>query len=796
MGRLSQEDQLGPYRIIGPLGKGGMGEAYRAHDPRLGRDVAIKVMSENLTANEPSRLRFEREAKAVAALSHPNIVSIFDIGVESGSAFLVSELLEGRTLRDELAGGNLPIEKVLEWGSAIADGIAAAHLRGIVHRDLKPENIFITSAGRVKILDFGLAQIHAAAGDSAKGPSEVATAVLITQQGTILGTVGYLSPEQICCEDVGPPSDIFALGCVLYEMATGQSPFLRPTSTETLVAVLHATPKPPSEATPGVPRELDMIIDRCLRKDPAERHSSAADLASALRTGSGPVAPASSATTTTAPASSRKLSRASMIAIVAAIVILGGSLLVWDVGNRSDSPETNTVRVTGAPITLAIPVFVQVRGGATEYSAAAVQGEIVRWLSRSPRIRIVADNTVRELMKGVPDSEMAKKLGIDYFIIGRVADDDAIHTTIEVRRQSGESTRVEVMAADLPAAGRLTAERIIRELGLPDLAAQEEPTEADPKATRLYYEGRHFWNKRDAEGLQKAIELFHQAIDVDPQFALAYVGLAEAYSVLNNAASLPTSETFPRARAAARRALEIDESLAEAHVSLAYVMEKYDRDWAEAEKEYQRAIALRPDYATAHQWYAELLTSRGRKKEASAAMQRARELDPLSPIIAASDIWLELMFRDYDAAVRSGRSAIAAFPDFPISHSYTARALVEKGSNDEAIAMHRRAVSLRPSRVLELWLAEALARDGARAESLEILRRIETSGDYVNPYYLAFPYIAMGDHERALTLLEEAVETSVEQLAWFDLDPSLDPLRTSPRFQSLSKRLEVPREVK
>lgn len=264
---------------------------------------------------------------------------------------------------------------------------------------------------------------------------------------------------------------------------------------------------------------------------------------------------------------------------------------------------------------------------------------------------------------------------------------------------------------------------------------------------------------------------------------------------MNNTASLPTSETFPRARAAARRALEIDESLAEAHVSLAYVMEKYDRDWAAAEKEYQRAIALRPDYATAHHWYAELLTSRGRNQEARAALQRARELDPLSPMIAAQGIWMELMFRDYDAAVRNARSAIAAFPDFPNAHSYGARALLEKGETDEAIDMHRRAVSLRPSTNLELWLAEALARDQEIGEALKIVRRIEARRDYVNPYYLAFPYIAMGDHERALTLLEEAVETSVEQLAWFDIDPSLDPLRTSPRFQSMSKRLEVPRQL-
>ncbi|HVT45698.1 MAG TPA: tetratricopeptide repeat protein [Thermoanaerobaculia bacterium] len=218
-----------------------------------------------------------------------------------------------------------------------------------------------------------------------------------------------------------------------------------------------------------------------------------------------------------------------------------------------------------------------------------------------------------------------------------------------------------------------------------------------------------------------------------------------------------------------------------------------DRDWAAAEREYQRAIALRPDYATAHQWYGELLTSRGRKEEARAAMERARELDPLSAIIAASDIWLELMFRDYDAAVRSGRSTIAAFPDFPSARSYTARALLEKGQNSEAIAMHRTAVSLRPSKILELWLAEALARDGKTSEALAIVRRIEAGGEYVNPYYLAFPYIALGDQERALDLLEEALETSVEQLAWFDLDPSLDPLRTSPRFQSMSKRLEVPR---
>ena len=304
---------------------------------------------------------------------------------------------------------------------------------------------------------------------------------------------------------------------------------------------------------------------------------------------------------------------------------------------------------------------------------------------------------------------------------------------------------------------------------------------------RLYYEARHFWSKRGETGVRKSIELFQRAIDLDPGFALAYVGLADAYAVLHNASSLPTSETFPRARAAALQALEIDPDLPEAQISLAYIEHYYDRDWSEAERLYKRALELRPDNVTAHQWYAELLTVTGREEQARREIDQALELDPLSPIISATAVWIELMTRNYDRGLERGRTAIAVNPGDPRALAYMARILTELGQYEEAITMQRKAAAS-GNLIMDLWTAEALARSGETAQAANLVRTIEGQRGYLNPYYLAFPHIALGHEERALTLLERALDENVEQLAWISVDPSLDPLRANEQFQSIVRR--------
>jgi len=758
--------RLGPYLLVDRLGEGGMGEVFRARDARLDRDVAIKVLSQRIASSGDALARLEREAKAVAALSHPNILSIFDFGREADVTYLVTELLEGRTLRQVLREEKLDEETVVRWGTTIAEGVAAAHARGIVHRDLKPENIFVTSEGRIKILDFGLART-----DAASIASDAVTQVQLTQDGAIFGTVGYMSPEQARGEQAGPPSDVFSLGCVLYEMLEGGPPFHRPTVGATLAAIL-------SEQPPPVDSPLRSVIDRCLEKQPARRFANAGEVAAAL-----------SGARVAKPRSGRM--RAGLIATAALIAIaLGAAYFMRD----ADDPlvPVNTAALTAAPANdAALLVMMPVETRSPEPPAhfvGAIQEEVERRLGQRDGVRVLPPGSTAVLSGSSDIGRLLHDLGVDSILRMTVsAPASEISVALEVESPPGQFRSARVSAPDLSAVSALAGAEVENLLGLAAAPGASSPASADPKAMDLYYQARHFWSKRGEEDVRRSIQLFQEAIDVDPKFALAYVGLADAYAVLHNASGLPTDATFPRARAAARRALELQPDLPEAQITLAYVDHYYELDWKSAEARYRRAIELRPDHATAHQWYAELLTVTERHEEARRMIEKAMALDPLSPIISVTAIWLDFMARDYERAVQTGRGVMAANPNDPRALAYTARALVEQGRFEEAEKLHRRAAEISGSAIMNLWLAECLARSGRPGEARAILKAIESSGSYVNPYYHALPHIALGDHPRALTLLEQAVETRVEQRAWLHLDPSLDPLRNSPQFQKITR---------
>jgi eukaryotic-like serine/threonine-protein kinase len=774
---LAPGTRLGPYRIVSPLGAGGMGEVYRAHDERLERDVAVKVLPPDVAASAEALARFEREAKAVAALSHPGILAVHDVGSSDGIAFLVTELLEGNTLRDELSGDPLPWRKAAQWGAEICDAVAAAHSRGIVHRDLKPENIFVTADGRLKILDFGLARREVAS--DVNGPTQK----LITREGAVMGTVAYMSPEQVRGDVATPASDIFSLGVILHEMLTGGRPFDRETAPETMTAILREEPEVLSTAA-HAPAELAAIIKRCLEKKPAARFQSANDLAFALR---------SSGSSSALPAARRVPFVRIAGVLLAAIGLVSIATLVV---HRGPAPEKSAGH--------AIAVIPFVASGTTEESASLTDGlsdSAIDALSRVPGLRVMSRSaTDRYRGAAVDPRRVSAELHVDQVLSGRVRQEGQ-QLTVDAELVSADGTRLWAhhYAAD-PASPQRAEEALAgdlaRQLGTPGSPAPApRHTTDDPQAYKLYLRARYAWNKRDKESLLRSIDLYNQAIERDPAFALAYSGLADTYAVAGTLADLPARDTFLKAKAAAQQAVQIDDGIAEAHTSLAYVKHYWDHDWAGAEDEYRRAIALNPNYATAHQWYSELLTALGRFPEARREIDRAVELDPLSPIVTAVKIWNLLEARNYADAIRAGRKCIADFPNFAQSWAYLGRAYSENGDAREAIDALKHAQSGAPDAIrpiIDSWLAYAYARAGDTAKASEMASQIRVLGDRANPYYLAYPFAALGRRDEAIDALQKALDQRVEQLVWLKVDPSLDPLRGDPRFQRIAAAAGFP----
>ena len=742
---LAPNTRLGPYRIVGPLGAGGMGEVYRAHDERLERDVAIKVLPPEMASSAEALARFEREAKAVAALSHPGILAVHDVGSENGVAYMVTELLEGKTLREQLAGEALSAPRAAAWGAEMADAVGAAHTRGIVHRDLKPENIFVTTDGRLKILDFGLARRHVI-----EQASDAPTAKLLTRAGTVLGTISYMSPEQVRGDVATPASDLFSLGVILNEMVSGMRPFDRQTAPDTMSAILRDEPRVAKS-------DLAPVIRRCLEKEPGRRFSSAKELGEALRArGASPVA--------------HRISGWVFPAIVAVLIAAVALFSAREFRSHS-AAQRHAIAV--------IPF------GASEqevYVSDGMTDAVIDALARVPKLRVMARSATERYRGGADPRKIADDLHVDALVTGRLRGNE-----LDVELTAADGTHVwgSHYQAD-PAAPQQAQSRLIADLArqFGATAPRVRHSTDDPEAYRLYLRARYAWNKRDAASLRRSIDLYNQAIERDPSFALAYSGLADSWAVIGTFAEMPGSETFPKAKAAAMKAVELDDSIAEAHTSLAYAKHYWDHDWKGAEEEYRKAIALNPNYATAHQWYSELLTALGRFPQARQEIDRAIDLDPLSGIITSVKIWNLYMARDYAGAIAAGKQATSDFVEFGQAWAYLARAYSDGGDPRAAIATFDQAPKT-ASPIIEAWRAYAYAKAGQPAKTAEIAAKLEKLGTAMNPYYLAYPYAALGRKEEAIAALQRALEEHDEQLVWLKVDPALDSLRADPRFQKI-----------
>jgi len=774
--------RIGPYEIVNAIGSGGMGDVYRARDTRLDRDVAVKVLPERYVRDTDARMRFEREAKAVAALSHPNILAIHDYGSHEAAAYSVTELLEGQTLRQRMLAGTIPWRRGVEIAAEIADGLAAAHAKGIIHRDLKPENIFLTSDGRVKILDFGLAQLIR---PDAKGEdidaSSIPTAPMKTDPSAIMGTAGYMAPEQLRGETVDATTDIFALGCVLYEMVTGRGAFIRGTVIDSLSAILTDTPDVFGATQKMIPYELARVIQRCLEKNRAERFQSARDLSFALR------AIGTSTLTFEAPEERRK--RRVIWGVVALVAIAAIAIAYYVKGGRASRPPGGQ-DVRPPTRSLAILPFVNATGDReAEYLSDGITETLINTLAQVPGLRVMSRTSVFHYKGNTVDPlRIGRELKVNAVVIGRVESvGDRIIVSAELVDAKDSSllwgNRYQTARADLFSIQQSLASEIARMLRL-ELTGREQqilakrPT-TDPRAYELYLKGRFQWNKRDAGGLYQAIDFFNQAIEIDPQYALAYAGLADCYSLLDIWAGLPTSETFPKAKAAAQKALSIDDRLAEAHTSLAYAIHTYEWDWKAAELEYRRAIELNPNYATAHQWYAEFLTANGRFDEAEREGKKALDLDPMSPIINAVVGWNYTMARRYDAAIEQNLRTTRLFPKFPPAHAYLGLAYLEAGKPRDAIEALQTARKELDIVVFETWLIRARLAAGDTTTARIMTEDLEARGKrtYLPPYYMAALYAHLGNRERARAELDRAVKERTGALVWAKVDPALDPLR-------------------
>jgi serine/threonine protein kinase/Tfp pilus assembly protein PilF len=758
---LPQGTRLGRYEILAPLGAGGMGEVYRARDPQLERDVAIKVLPEEMVGDPTALARFAREARSIAALSHPNILAVYDVGAEGRVSWVVTELLEGRTLAAALAAGPLPARQAFQIAAGVADGLAAAHARGIVHRDVKPANLMLTPDGRVKILDFGLAGARPASPGSGESQSTAG----LTSRGTILGTVGYFSPEQARGEPADARSDLFALGCVLYEMLAGVRAFPGESAADALVALLRDEPSGLAEGSEAIPAAAREILRHCLEKDPERRFQNARDL----------------------------------------VVLLRG-LAAEDAPARA--PERSPSGAAGAAESLAVLPFES--SGASEdigYLSEGIAESLTRALSSIPGLRVISRSAVAGYRGRDADPLRAgRELAVGSVLTGRVvARGDRVSISAELvdvadRRQIW-GQRYQRPMDDIFSLQEHLAAEIAGQLR-PRLsgAASARPVLAHPpngEAYQLYLKGRYWWNRRPEEGFVNGIEYFQKSIEADPSFALSYAGLADCYITLGSweTGMLPPNEAFLKARTLARKGVELDERSAETHASLGYSLFHYDWNFRQAEESLRRAITLDDGYAAAHHWYSHLLLPLGRIEESLVQSQAAVAIDPNDFIMNAHLAWHHYFAGNYDLAIEAAERLPSFISDHFWSPFFGGLACEAKGTLGEAIERLGRAVARSPNAgyaAAALAHACALAGDADRART--ILQDLGQRGQrqFVPAYDLAIVHLGLGEIEQVFPLLDRAFDERSSWIIHINVDPRLEPLRKDPRFQALVRRVGLP----
>jgi serine/threonine-protein kinase len=779
---------LSHYRIVEKIGAGGMGEVYKAHDERLDRHVAIKVLPSGTLADEHARKRFRKEALALSKLNHPNIATVHDFDTQDDVDFIVMEYVEGGSLADRVKTGPLPEMEISDLGVQIADALEEAHERGIVHRDLKPGNIAVTPKGRVKVLDFGLAKML-------RPVSEEATTAAMTEELAVGGTLPYMSPEELRGERADHRTDLYSFGVVLYEMATGRRPFEEKQSTALTAAIVQKPPEPPWTYNRRISPGLVNIIIKALDKDPEHRYQTARDMRVDLERLTAPVS-------VTAPL--RKRSRAvswprATVGVAAVLAILfalnvGG---LWDrLIGEPDFPPIESLAV--------LPLENLSGDPEQEYFADGMTEALISDLAKIGALKVISRTSAmryKDSDRRLP--EIAAELNVDGIVEGTVLRaGDRIRITAQLIDASTDrhvwSESYEREMQNVLTLQSDVAQAIAREIRI-TLTPDEKTllanaSSVNPKAYEAYLKGRYHWNRRSSESLWRGLEYFEEATQVDPGYAPAYAGIADAYTLLADYRVRPYSEVIPLAKAAAIKALELDDQLADAHVSLAIIL-AFQWDWVGSEREYLRAIDLSPDHRQARLWYAGNLLSVGRLDESLAEVERARRLDPLAPEIVLT-VGCVLDFKgQYDDAIEQYRQAIELQPDLEIAYYWLSHANLQKGVFEEAISAAKKAVDLSGRNPMYLGrLGHALAVSGKGDEALEVLEELNLpeNAELAPTYEIALIFTHLGDHDRAFEWLEKALEERPFQLLFLKCDPAFDPLRADPRFQDLLRRMNFP----
>jgi serine/threonine protein kinase/tetratricopeptide (TPR) repeat protein len=780
----------GRYRVIEELGKGGMGKVYKVLDTSINEKIALKLLKPEIAAGRETIERFSNELKFARKIRHKNVCQMFDLGKAEGTPYITMEYVAGEDLKSMIRmSKGLSIGTAVDIAKQICEGLAEAHALGVVHRDLKPSNIMIDKDGNVRIMDFGIAR-------SLKGKG-------ITGAGVMIGTPEYMSPEQIEGKDVDQQTDIYSLGVVIYEMVTGHVPFEG--DTPFTVGVKHKSemPRNPREVNPQIPEGLSGVILRCLEKDKEKRYQNAADVRAELaKIEQGlpttdriiPKKKGLASKEITVKFNVKKIFVPALVFLTIAVV----AILIWRF-----IPKKESAPPTAAKKSIAVLPFKDLSATKDQEPLAdGIPETLINALSSIEGLHISA-RTSSFSFKGKQQDirEIGQKLGVDTLLEGsiQVAGNKLrimvrlinIANGFPIWSQDYNKTVDDVFSIQDD-----IAQSVVKALKIKLLGEKQEPIvksyTANREAYNLYLQGRYFWEKRGKEDVERAIEFFNRAIEEDPGYALAYAGIADSYQVLGDNLLISPNDAFPKAKAAALKALEIDDSLAEAHVPLAAVLETYEHNISRAEKEYKIASKLNPGYATAHHWYALFLSYQGRHDEAIKEILQARELDPLSPRINANVGYILYNARRYGQAIEELKKSTELFPEHATNHGYTGYVYALTGRYEEALSAFNHALELDASAgEFILWPALCYARSGDRAEAQKLLERLieYSKKNFVSATEIALVYTGLNDKKEAFFWLDKAFSENDALLNRLKVDPAFDPLRHDPRFISLLRKI-------